>query len=957
MVLLRLIKNKKKVRIETRTNKGQTLIELLVVIGLLALLIPALTAGFLISIENKAKNNNQMHAVLLLQETEEAIKAIKSANWDNINTNGTYYTQLSSNSWTLVAGTEEIGIYQKQVVIEDIQRDINGEIVESGGVVDPSTKKVTIAVSWETPRPSSVESELIFTRYANSQSWVQTTEADFNTGTLTNTVALNNLGVAEGSWSTPTTISNYNAFGNSNGSGLDLAGDNLYLTVENTSSDPDLFIFDSSNPEVPIELSATNFNARINDIIVQNGLAFMTSSTNSQALIVADVSNSLTPTIIAEIAISNTNGANAIFIEDRYAYITSAQSASGAELHIIDISDPTLPYLVGEFEFNNTIEDVYVQGGYAYLATYSNTEELLILNIANRTSPTLVGAFNSISSANGLAVFVEDDRAYLGVASSSGPEFEIIDISNKASPVSLGGLEVSYPVRDIFVKDSKAYLGSQVISILDVSVPSSISVIGSLPNNGLVMENIVVDGDYMFMTSSSNTEELMVIKGGNGDTNSGTVSLVTESGDDSWEDPTYITALNLAGTGEANKVRVDGNYAYVVTDDSGSSADFTIINITNPESPTVSGSINLNTYVEDLYISGNYAYLATGADTEELMIINITNKSSPTKVTGFNLGNNNDPTAVQVVGNYAYVGKQVAGSSNRELYVINVTNPASPIIAGDYNNAGSIMDFDIQGNYIYAGTSNRNGEIVILDISNPTNPVEVGSYNISGSVIVTSVFIDQDILHVGLNQGTFNAYVTFNVANPASPSPLGSYETIGIVNDIDVFNGYAFLATENSSSEVMIINSLSPTSPSLFGSVNLTDNARGIVAGETYAYIANASGSAEFQVIKGGFPGVAESGTFESTTFNAGENVVFNNIYFNANEPAGTNINIQVAINSDNSTWNYVGPDGTGSTYFETNGRLYLSTSSGQYIRLRVFFEGDGLNTPILEHLSISYTP
>lgn len=51
-------------------------------------------------------------------------------------------------------------------------------------------------------------------------------------------------------------------------------------------------------------------------------------------------------------------------------------------------------------------------------------------------------------------------------------------------------------------------------------------------------------------------------------------------------------------------------------------------------------------------------------------------------------------------------------------------------------------------------------------------------------------------------------------------------------------------------------------------------------------------------------------------------NINYKKFSWSGNLPAGTSIKFQLASNNDNSTWNFVGPDGTSNTYFETQDYL-----------------------------------
>lgn len=171
--------------------QGQSLIELIVVMGLLSIIIPAVFGFILTARESKPRENQRLQASNLIQETYEALRQVKNLNWSSVSTNGIYHPVITSNFYALASGSEEVNGFTRTITIENVLRDSSGSLVESGGTVDPSTKKFTIALSWTSPENSSVYSVGYLTRYDQNQSLTQTAEADFSAGVLTDTSVTN----------------------------------------------------------------------------------------------------------------------------------------------------------------------------------------------------------------------------------------------------------------------------------------------------------------------------------------------------------------------------------------------------------------------------------------------------------------------------------------------------------------------------------------------------------------------------------------------------------------------------------------------------------------------------------------------------------------------------------------------------------------------------------------------
>lgn len=105
-------------------------------------------------------------------------------------------------------------------------------------------------------------------------------------------------------------------------------------------------------------------------------------------------------------------------------------------------------------------------------------------------------------------------------------------------------------------------------------------------------------------------------------------------------------------------------------------------------------------------------------------------------------------------------------------------------------------------------------------------------------------------------------------------------------------------------------------------------------------------------------------GYLESSIFDLGVSVDFVNLIFeplsNPTSTGATPTRFQIAT-SDTSTpaaWDYLGPDGTGSTYYDQNNLVINSIhNGGRYLRYKVFLSTDDVSaTPVLSDVSITYT-
>lgn len=94
-------------------------------------------------------------AISLAQEAMEATRSIRDTTTWNVDglgmfsTGQPYHAEKASSGWQLIAGKETISGFTRQIVFGEVRRDGSDNIVPSGGILDPDTKKVTVTVFWQ----------------------------------------------------------------------------------------------------------------------------------------------------------------------------------------------------------------------------------------------------------------------------------------------------------------------------------------------------------------------------------------------------------------------------------------------------------------------------------------------------------------------------------------------------------------------------------------------------------------------------------------------------------------------------------------------------------------------------------------------------------------------------------------------------------------------------------------
>ncbi len=305
------------------------------------------------------------------------------------------------------------------------------------------------------------------------------------------------------------------------------------------------------------------------------------------------------------------------------------------------------------------------------------------------------------------------------------------------------------------------------------------------------------------------------------------------------DDVTITHKGSITGAGSPNylngasDVFISGDYAYVANAPAGA---LTIFDISDPTNPTHEGAItgagspNYLWWANSVFVSGDYAYVTSSADAA-LTIFDISDPTNPTHegvITGAGSPNYLDyPSSVFVNGDYAYV----ASNDDDALTIFDISNPTNPTHEGAITGVGSpnylwwANSVFVSGDYAYV-TSSADTALTIFDISDPTNPTHEGSITGVGSPnylnSANSVFVSGDYAYV--TSWSDDALSIFDISDPTNPTHKGSITGSGPPNYLDyprsvfVEGDYAFVASWGDDA-LTIFDISDPTNPTHEGSI------------------------------------------------------------------------------------------------------------------------------------------
>ena len=233
-----------------------------------------------------------------------------------------------------------------------------------------------------------------------------------------------------------------------------------YVYVAETNVNAGLDIIDIRDPENSLKVGVfrPSNNGIGQDVAVFGDRACLVSYSPA-SLVPFSVADATAPEAVGFLGLGGTP--KGIKMTDTNVYVVDSEA--GKEFKIVDISDPTLPYLVGSYDLPAGGYDVDLSGSRAYIA--DDTGGLVILDISDPTNPSLLGsfAFNWAS-----AVEVVGDYAF--VAGWNAGNIRIFDVSDPASIRQLAVFSVGGTAYDIVVDGEYCYVavGAAGVKVLDL---------------------------------------------------------------------------------------------------------------------------------------------------------------------------------------------------------------------------------------------------------------------------------------------------------------------------------------------------------------------------------------------------------------------------------------------------------------------------------------------------------
>ncbi|HOY46453.1 MAG TPA: hypothetical protein PKU95_02375 [Candidatus Dojkabacteria bacterium] len=771
---------------KSKQLKALSSVEIILSLALFFVLVLGLSSAIFYGLSVKKQVGEDAKASLLLDEAAEALINIKDSSFSAL-TPGTWGLIQSSNQWALIPNQDQVDGYVRTIAISNI---------------DDNDKQALITITWIASNggSKSVTSTLRLTNW----------ERIVSTGDPVD-------------WSDPQFIGSYDLPDATSGYRIKIGSNNRAYTFK-TGGQEDFQILDIENLTAITLLG--NFkvdgSGEPYDMWLEGNYVYATSSAQAKEFHMIDVTDPANPSVRNYINLSGNADATGVTKKDNYVYVTRYDNGGDAEFHIIDVTDPDNLSQVGELDLgNNDILDVIVSGSYAYVPSSANNAELSIIDISNPLAPTFIAGLDLPDDTDASRITYYDGTVFL----VQGNLVRIISVTNPTAPTLIATYNAGGAVGDLvtgFPQHAYLFLAtanpSREFQVVDISNLASPFLYGEFDATAPLYG---VDYDPINEIAGAVGAE-------------GTGEFLTFSGHHDpappvdWTTPFYSGSTNLPDATGASKVKFGlNNLTYVIK--TGGTQDSITVNVTDPQAVVVNSGFDADNSgtPTNVFVVGNTAYVTSGSNTRELVTMDFTNPAAPVMLDNIDLPGNANATDVFVVGNYAYVSR-LNNSTGNEFAIVNISNPADLILVSQLNLASNnYNEIYVAGNYAYLASGANNGELTIVDISNPAAPMFVSALNIPTNTDATRITYFNNT--VFLAQGSNLRII--DVTNPAAPALISTYATGGTVGDMTSAypqHPYILLATAKSTGEFQIVDVNNLAAPTLLTQYNAAGTLLGV---------------------------------------------------------------------------------------------------------------------------------
>lgn len=617
------------------------------------------------------------------------------------------------------------------------------------------------------------------------------------------------------------------------------------------------------------------------------------------------------------------------------------------------------------------------------IGIFATISSLLVLLVVDATKTldntrTRANATNLIQEINTALVMIKDESWYEFAKHTDGGEKHIDFLEGTYQiadgPINYGDLSYSFSILRAFRNEN-----GTLVSVSGIQDPHTRTVSISISWRDSLGREHTLDSQLYLNDWNTNSIVDTAVEdftlGVHNQTyveniDGGEVSLQKMQYSD-WCRPTLsMLTYDLPRQGVATSISAFGETVLMGTGGNASGLPFIKAIVTeDPPGITIDDSFSSTDKVNDVFLlDEQYALLATDTGSKEVIILNLL---TPIEEVGyFNIPVQTTATTVHGFENRGFV------THRNNLTTFDLSSnygsrgQLETISLGEAANKTLATDIYVDEQYVYLTLSNHSNEFVIYEHT-PTLQL-VGQVDL-GDVDATALFISEDKTraYIGTKENTGHEFFILDISNKKTTYTVVSSLDLGgtSVNALVSIDKRVMIGGK-SGQEYQVVDIEDELNPVQCGFLDIDAGVNDITLAKTeysnYSYVLTGDANNELQIIRGGLGGGGPDGNgylvngeFLSQIFDTSRtSSQYYLLSVGATIPTDTFLKIQLRtsnyLDMQDSAW--IGPDGTGTTYYEESKIYTLPIGmSGQYIQYRAIFESDTIQTPLIEEIIINY--
>lgn len=170
-------------------QSGSSFVEVVLAVGIFSVIAASIGILVISSLVAGRRSGEQTEAVLINQQASEALRVISEQAWNYFafrDDGSLHGIDNGGGSWVFSGTSNTIGKYTRTIDVNEVQRDGGGDV--NVGTSDLETKEVVVTTSWTNAFGQAVsESSTYYLTNWGRNLFTETTDTDFNDGVFTNT--------------------------------------------------------------------------------------------------------------------------------------------------------------------------------------------------------------------------------------------------------------------------------------------------------------------------------------------------------------------------------------------------------------------------------------------------------------------------------------------------------------------------------------------------------------------------------------------------------------------------------------------------------------------------------------------------------------------------------------------------------------------------------------------------